>query len=792
MWIRHLPADYYKQQSDFDNLVFLWKTNNVYVMDNHLAAAWCWMQECNTDTRYNFLHIDRHNDLGTNTPFDIYRHIKDNQHLSIDEYTNLSWTNEGNGISLKAFRWDNYITQCMYLFPQWFWDVVYSTRTSLGRSEREKLLGATIIEIARKINRLKSMSVDLQREKTKLIDDIKNLIHYNDVETVVKLAPKKDIDILLSQKQQEFKISSNNEVIIKHEELPNIKSFTLPFNTRQIKSLLQKSIDCISEQYLTFISQRVNTLKNNGLSNAEKWLADGLAEVNTINDDSCPFCGQSLSGAKEIIDGYNLYFSKEYNQLINSINLCNSQFQRFDVRNFIRVVTEFHEKLMSQYHFWQIYLKDLNKVTDMPAELTLLEDDFSKVQEKISEKAQNPLSKIENDNLEELEVHLGVVFSFIEELKKYVAYIGPLITKLKSTLKPLDTVRKELRALEIYKLRYESPLKEMCEYFIIVEKQILRLQKLTTQLQNEQKENSAAFLHDYGDIINNYLQNVFCTDFRIENIKDGGYRGRSRDASLTYSLTFKGKPLSLDTDDNLSFKNTLSEGDKNTIAFSLFLAKLDKYSEEELKDKIIVFDDPLTSLDLNRRNATINELVKMYQKTKQTLVLSHNLAFLLELNNRRKIKGKDKKVLLIEKQIDKSIIREFKLRDELSAEFASCIEKIEKFKETGADEDMEPAINSIRLSLEAILKFKYGRYLSTLDGTFGQIISELEKSSTCRFVDGEKQKVIDDLNELNEMSWRAHHASVDELGMYSEISVTKEELFRRYIPMTINLLFGRL
>ena len=74
----------------------------------------------------------------------IYRHIKDNQHLSIDEYTNLSWTNEGNGITLKAFRWNNYITQCMYLFPQWFWVVVYSTRTSLGRSEREKLLGAEI------------------------------------------------------------------------------------------------------------------------------------------------------------------------------------------------------------------------------------------------------------------------------------------------------------------------------------------------------------------------------------------------------------------------------------------------------------------------------------------------------------------------------------------------------------------------------------------------------------------------------------------------------------------------
>lgn len=145
MWIRNLPVDYQNQRSFHDNLVFLWKTDNIYVMDNHLAAAWCWMQECNADTRYNFLHIDRHNDLGTNTPFDVYRYIRGNQHLPIDEYTNLSWANDGNHIQVKAFRWDNYITQCSYLFPEWFQDVVFSTRTPLlDRSEREKLLGTEI------------------------------------------------------------------------------------------------------------------------------------------------------------------------------------------------------------------------------------------------------------------------------------------------------------------------------------------------------------------------------------------------------------------------------------------------------------------------------------------------------------------------------------------------------------------------------------------------------------------------------------------------------------------------
>lgn len=154
MWIRNLPENYLNQYSGHDNLIFLWKNENehenenVYVMDNHLAAAWCWMQVCNAETRYKFIHIDRHNDLGTNIPFDLYRYLAEEQHLPIDEYTALEWVNDGNQIHNKVFRWDNYITQCMYLFPKWFYEVVFSTRTPLDRGEREKLLGAMIHSIS--------------------------------------------------------------------------------------------------------------------------------------------------------------------------------------------------------------------------------------------------------------------------------------------------------------------------------------------------------------------------------------------------------------------------------------------------------------------------------------------------------------------------------------------------------------------------------------------------------------------------------------------------------------------
>lgn len=148
MWLRNLPKEIKSQKSGHDNLNFLWNLDNLYVMDNHLGAAWCWMQQCDANTMYNFLHIDRHNDLGTNTPYEIYKCLRENPHLPLNEYTELEWKNDENNTHIKAFLWDNYISQSMKLFPKWFNGVVFSTRTALGRTEREKLLEADIHKIS--------------------------------------------------------------------------------------------------------------------------------------------------------------------------------------------------------------------------------------------------------------------------------------------------------------------------------------------------------------------------------------------------------------------------------------------------------------------------------------------------------------------------------------------------------------------------------------------------------------------------------------------------------------------
>lgn len=104
------------------DLNLLWNSNKIYIMDNHLAASWCWLKKIDTSKQYNLLHIDRHYDL-LNSQTDWWIEALTNQNvdlqnISIPEllalrYSPHSMPNE----SFPIFRWDNYLTIFNRLFP---------------------------------------------------------------------------------------------------------------------------------------------------------------------------------------------------------------------------------------------------------------------------------------------------------------------------------------------------------------------------------------------------------------------------------------------------------------------------------------------------------------------------------------------------------------------------------------------------------------------------------------------------------------------------------------------------
>lgn len=121
MWKRDVKKeDLNNLKGAYDVLKFLWKSNDVpiYIMDDHLAAAWCWMQECKTSEYYNFMHIDQHSDLGVRGFARDIEFVRTNPQITLEEYCDITYFN-GVG-ACKSFQCSNYITACYHLFPNWF------------------------------------------------------------------------------------------------------------------------------------------------------------------------------------------------------------------------------------------------------------------------------------------------------------------------------------------------------------------------------------------------------------------------------------------------------------------------------------------------------------------------------------------------------------------------------------------------------------------------------------------------------------------------------------------------
>lgn len=87
---------------------FLWRSDNIYIMDNHRAALWCWLQHMSAESRYSVFHIDAHYDCaGTVSEEEMFR-LPDLGVIPFHEYLGISvpgW----DGEPVPLIRWDNYL-----------------------------------------------------------------------------------------------------------------------------------------------------------------------------------------------------------------------------------------------------------------------------------------------------------------------------------------------------------------------------------------------------------------------------------------------------------------------------------------------------------------------------------------------------------------------------------------------------------------------------------------------------------------------------------------------------------
>lgn len=201
---------------------------------------------------------------------------------------------------------------------------------------------------------------------------------------------------------------------------------------------------------------------------------------------------------------------------------------------------------------------------------------------------------------------------------------------------------------------------------------------------------------------------------------------------------------------------SMSEGDKSTIALCFFLARLEILG---VNDKIIVFDDPLSSFDYSRRNATIFQLAKIASSAVQFILLTHDLAFAADFSD--KCSFMDQLTLKIENDGETSFLSTHDINAEFLTSTQKDIEVIKAFLKSGANSEMDKreVIRCIRPVLEGVFKSKYFDLIPN-NIWLGEIIENIRKASSHSKLYRLKD-IIEEVIELNDYTKSYHHASGD-------------------------------
>ncbi len=436
---------------------------------------------------------------------------------------------------------------------------------------------------------------------------------------------------------------------------------------------------------------------------SEAWVADGMERMTRSSSEECPFCGQDIS-ASELISHYRAYFSEAYSELKRNVTQLVDDVRRIHSTGaqvaFERAVGEARELV----HFWSNYL-DVGPIDIDNQSLVL---DWNNAQNSVVEmleaKQAAPLDKFELNQdtlsaLRDFDIWRRTVTNVNERLKTYNESIAAIREQI--DVKDANQLATELNTLKATKARFSPEIDVLCAEYL--------QEKVDKENTEAERDQVRADLNTYRETVfpalqasvNTYLTR-FNAGFRIARLIYANLGGGAG-STCTYDLVINNVPVEVrreeHTDGEHDFRNSMSAGDRNTLALALFFSSLDQNSN--LKNTTVVIDDPMSSLDEHRSLTTIQEIRKLVARAGQVIVLSHNKRFLCNLSVG--FSHEDYTPLEIARKGSTSTIRTWDVSQDALTEHDRRYSILKHFADTGTDPSLEVA-QAIRLHLEGYLR----------------------------------------------------------------------------------------
>lgn len=669
------------------------------------------------------------------------------------------------------------------------------------------VVGAQGVSIKHRIDKNKAAKEAKRKELDEFSKEIANKVANGLTEDEIKefIKIKKedalDIDNRIKSAQKELQNAQSQKALAKYLELPLVDKWTVGINFKSLLNDIQASSKTIKDRTLEkLFTKHIAELSENSMTDSEDWLRTGFDYVTTKQESSsknnfhgidCPFCQRELSNSIDILKAYTQLFDDDFNKYVSRLNSHQTKVSSFNLQVLIMQKNATKQLFKERAEFWKDYIDDNPPPFLVLTDSSALQKQLEAMRQLLDSKSKNPSSAKPGKCITDFEGSITQVNKNIEKLNIDIANYNSKIKQFKRKLKDPSIAEQELRNLQRIQKRFYPEIIKLCNSFVDKYRELKKLEDEYAHLSKDEELEANKFIAAYSNKINYYLKDIFGTPFQIKDMVHGSRKGKGRDAKVEYQLLLNGKPISFNSSNAFSVRDCLSEGDKSTIAFSFFLSKLE--IDPKLADKILVYDDPLSSLDSNRRHKTVVLISDISKRIKQTIVLSHNESFLWELY--KDYDASKRKALRIAQDFidDASNIENLDIEYLVEHEYFIHITELENWLKRPDIKQRERIIGLIRNVLESHIKFKFYRQLRSIGPskqTFGTCVEELERTSVPFRNNANRSKIIGDLRLLNAISCRPHHggtlADPREYGIDSS-KITDTEL-ASFVKTTFDLI----
>ena len=515
------------------------------------------------------------------------------------------------------------------VFNDFYVDENVYSGLSVEKEQRDNLcqivLGAESVERIRRLGDLKRRRGELQRELPKWQNaELQKYAGPLTVDQFAKLLPVDEIDEKIADVDAEIKQAEQAETI---ENATAFEPVSLPiFDSAQVSALLERSLSDVDQTALGRARAHFASLGGDG----ENWAAKGLALA--PSDDVCPFCGQEIRDGR-LLTVYRQYFNDEYKRFVAELR-NDLDATLAELRDALNRLNALKSSLPPKRDYWRQYVPNLPESPDFAPLLDAVAALNERFQAVAQTKKSSPLEQLAlpDELTAALALYAESCASFLNSYQDFLD-ANATIRRIKERVACVSKseLLKRKQTLELTRTRfYDANVQSIYKKITEIHWELDELRRSIEEEEAELKRCEATVFRDYLDATNRYLGKLGA-DFTVADFRQNklGYSGLSVEYQLTIN-NVKTKKLANE------FKYVLSAGDRRTLALAYFFATLENNSN--LKNAIVVFDDPFTSLDEHRMSATAEHTAGQQSQCRQLIVASHSKRFLKKVCGKLKVK----------------------------------------------------------------------------------------------------------------------------------------------------------